>query len=261
MLALAALRLARRAIADQAARAAKADPPYPRSRPRVRSPRRAGRRARSWTGGSPPRTCAAPARPGRRAASGWAGTPRRGFGPPLAAGATPAAGLPRPHPADHRLGVATFVQILGVDGLNLLDLAHTAVFSVLLLGSPSPSGRSRRGRPCSACASCTVGAVTSAPDPAGLPAEPPRTAPSCRSTARTRTASSPGCGRCGRDAGAAQGKRCDLFVLSDTTNPDVRLAELDAWQRARRRCRAASTSSTGGACECETQDSNTQPNQ
>jgi membrane glycosyltransferase len=34
-------------------------------------------------------------------------------------------------------------------------------------------------------------------------------------------------------AATPEGPRCDLFVLSDTTDPDVWLAELDAWQRLR----------------------------
>ena len=40
--------------------------------------------------------------------------------------------------------------------------------------------------------------------------------------------------RCGRTFGAApQSDRFDLFMLSDTTDPDLWLAELDAWQRLR----------------------------
>ena len=96
-------------------------------------------------------------------------------------------------------GVATFVQILGVDGLNLLDLAHTAVFSVLLLWLAQSfwtlaagDGRARH------CASWHGGAAPPPPDPAGLPAEPPRTALIVPIYNEDTAASSPGCGRCGR---------------------------------------------------------------
>ena len=236
VLALAALRLARRAIADQAARAAKADPAAPSIAPvrPLAMPRRTLRSFMDWRLAASTLRRLLPARAPRRV--------RHGGHPETQASARLSLQARRRRLAFLGLillttawGVATFVQILGVDGLNLLDLAHTAVFSIppalarpVLLDARGGDGRARPAPPAPA---------------AGWPRRPTRRAcrrsrrgprSSCRSTTRTRTASSPGCEAMWRGCTTRpEGKRCDLFVLSDTTDPDVWLAEEAAWRRLR----------------------------
>jgi membrane glycosyltransferase len=130
-------------------------------------------------------------------------------------------------------GVSTFVKILGVDGLSPLDLAHTGVFAILMLWLAQSFWTLAAG--------ATVLArrlrLPPAPTPpvvevAGEP--PPRTALVVpiynEDTTRVFAAL-----RAMWEGLAAlpEGERCDLFVLSDTTDPDIWLAEIDAWQEMR----------------------------
>jgi membrane glycosyltransferase len=129
--------------------------------------------------------------------------------------------------------VARFAQILGVDGLSPLDLAHTGVFAILMLWLAQSFWTLAAG--------ATVLArrlrLPPAPTPpvvevAGEP--PPRTALVVpiynEDTTRVFAAL-----RAMWEGLAAlpEGERCDLFVLSDTTDPDIWLAEIDAWQEMR----------------------------
>ena len=235
VLALAALRLARRAIADQAARAAKADPAAPSIAPvrPLAMPRRTLRSFMDWRLAASTLRRLLPARAPRRV--------RHGGHPETQASARLSLQARRRRLAFLGLillttawGVATFVQILGVDGLNLLDLAHTAVFSVLLLWLAQSFWTLAAGTAVLGLRLLHGRGVAPPPDPAGLPTEPPRTAlivpiyneDTYRVFAGLRAMWT------GLQT-LPEGKRCDLFVLSDTTDPDVWLAELDAWQRFR----------------------------
>ena len=177
VLALAALRLARRAIADQAARAAKADPAAPSIAPvrPLAMPRRTLRSFMDWRLAASTLRRLLPARAPRRV--------RHGGHPETQASARLSLQARRRRLAFLGLillttawGVATFVQILGVDGLNLLDLAHTAVFSVLLLWLAQSFWTLAAGTAVLGLRLLHGRAVAPPPDPAGLPAEPPRTA-------------------------------------------------------------------------------------
>ncbi|HET6468139.1 MAG TPA: glycosyltransferase, partial [Geminicoccaceae bacterium] len=132
-------------------------------------------------------------------------------------------------------GTNTFLDVLATDGLSLLDLAHTAVFAVLLLwlaqsfwtlsaGSAVILGRLLRRRD-----------VEPAPAPDNVAA--------VQRTALVMPIYNEGTGRVfeglraiWEDLAAAgpDGQRFDLFILSDTTDPDVWLAEIEAWQDLRR---------------------------
>jgi membrane glycosyltransferase len=235
VVALAALRLARRAIADQAARAAKADPAAPSIAPvrPLAMPRRTLRSFMDWRLAASTLRRLLPARAPRRI--------RHGGQPETQASARLSLQARRRRLAFLVLillttawGVATFVQILGVDGLNLLDLAHTAVFSILLLWLAQSFWTLAAGTAVLGLRLLPGRAAVTPPDPASLPAEPPRTAiivpiyneDTHRVFAGLRSIWT------GLQT-LPEGKRCDLFVLSDTTDPDVWLAELDAWQRFR----------------------------
>jgi membrane glycosyltransferase len=128
-------------------------------------------------------------------------------------------------------GVVSFVEILGVDGLSYLDLTHAAVFAVLLLwlsqsfwtltaGAAVMGGRLLGGRPPS-------------PPPATA-GRPPRAAIVVPIYNEETERVFAGLRATWEDLGAQpQGDRVDLFILSDTTDPDIWLAELAAWQRLR----------------------------
>ena len=128
-------------------------------------------------------------------------------------------------------GVASFVEILGVDGLSYLDLTHTAVFAILLLwlsqsfwtlaaGAAVIGGRLLRARPPS------PPAATSGPLPRVAIVAPIYNEETERVFAGFRAMWD--------DLRAQpQSDRVDLIILSDTTDPDIWLAELDAWQRLR----------------------------
>ena len=129
-------------------------------------------------------------------------------------------------------GVASFVEILGVDGLSYLDLTHTALFSILLLwlsqsfwtlaaGTAVLALRLFRRRPPSAPPLATD----------GPPARVAIVAPIYNEETDRVFA---GFQAMWEDLRTQpQSERVDLIILSDTTDPDIWLAELGAWQRLR----------------------------
>jgi membrane glycosyltransferase len=129
-------------------------------------------------------------------------------------------------------GTNTFLGILSVDGLSVLDLAHTAVFAVLLLwlaqsfwsltaGAGVILGRLWSG-PATPTAPCAADVAPRVALVMPIYNEPPeRIFAGLQAMWEDLTA----------HGGAAE--RFDLFILSDTTDPDVWLAELEAWHRLR----------------------------
>ena len=132
-------------------------------------------------------------------------------------------------------GTSTFLQILATDGLSILDIAHTAVFAVLLLWLAQSFW------------TLSAGAAVMFGADRGARRRPPVLKPSAQLPAGQRAAlvmpvynEDPtrvfaGLRAMWEDLAAAgpQGGRFDLFILSDTTDPDVWLAEIDAWQELR----------------------------
>lgn len=128
-------------------------------------------------------------------------------------------------------GVASFVEILGVDGLSYLDITHTTVFAVLLLWLAQSFWTLAAG------AAVLAHRLIRTPPPTPPPAEPgppPRVALIVPIYNEDTERVFAGLRAMWEDLVAQrQGERVDLFVLSDTTDPDIWLAELDAWQRLR----------------------------
>ena len=131
-------------------------------------------------------------------------------------------------------GVWTLAEILGGRGLNLFDLAHLAVFSLLMLwlsqsfwtlgaGFVVLLQRLARGTPAS-------------PPTMSLDQEGGRVAivmPIYNEATDRVFAGLEAMWQDLRRAAPAD-RRIDLLVLSDTTDPDVWLAEIEAWRRLRR---------------------------
>jgi membrane glycosyltransferase len=128
-------------------------------------------------------------------------------------------------------GVASFVDILGTDGLSYLDLTHSVVFSILLLWLAQSFWTLAAG------AAVLLARLlrTTPPSPPG-PADGavPRVAVIAPIYNEETERVFAGVQAMWEDLQAQPGcQRVDLFVLSDTTDPDIWLAELDAWQRLR----------------------------
>ena len=129
-------------------------------------------------------------------------------------------------------GTNTFLGILSVNGLSLLDLAHTAVFAILLLwlsqsfwslsaGAAVHLGRLWQ-RPAATAVPRTVDVAPRVAIVMPVYNEPPqRVFAGLRAMWEDLVA----------QGGTAD--RFDLFILSDTTDPDIWLAELEAWHRLR----------------------------
>ena len=129
-------------------------------------------------------------------------------------------------------GIASFVEILGVDGLSYLDLTQTAVFSILVLwlaqsfwtlsgGFAVLTARLLRGK---------------APSPPSREhaSRPPRVAIVAPIYNEDTERVFAGFRAMWEDLrGQPHAERVDLIILSDTTDPDIWLAELGAWQRMR----------------------------
>jgi membrane glycosyltransferase len=128
-------------------------------------------------------------------------------------------------------GVATFAEILSTDGLSYLDITHTAIFTILLLwlaqsfwtlaaGAAVLLHRLLRGVP-----------PTPPRSEAGPPPRVAVIAPIYNEDTERVFA---GVQAMWEDLQGRPGaERIDLFVISDTTDPDIWLAELDSWQRLR----------------------------
>ena len=131
-------------------------------------------------------------------------------------------------------GTSTFLQILATDGLSLLDIAHTAVFAILLLWLAQSFWTLSAG------AAVMLGRIFAAR--AGPAPNRPVQLPTGQRTALVMPIYNEdpqrvfaGLRAMWEDLAEAgpQGGRFDLFILSDTTDPDVWLAEIDAWQALR----------------------------
>jgi membrane glycosyltransferase len=133
-------------------------------------------------------------------------------------------------------GTNIFLGLLAVDGLSLLDIAHTAVFAVLLLwlaqsfwtlsaGAGVQLRRiiARHGRATTAAPAATplAGTQRTALVMPIYNEGTDRVLAGLRAMWEDMAAAGPG------------SQRFDLFILSDTTDPDVWLAEIEAWQALR----------------------------
>ncbi|MEK0083635.1 glucans biosynthesis glucosyltransferase MdoH [Benzoatithermus flavus] len=129
-------------------------------------------------------------------------------------------------------GVATFVEILGTDGLSYLDITHTAIFTVLLLWLAQSFWTLAAG---AAVLLARLLRTTPPAPPGSAPAGPlPRVAVIAPIYNEDTERVFAGVQAMWEDLQAQPGSgRVDLFVLSDTTDPDIWLAELDSWQRLR----------------------------
>jgi membrane glycosyltransferase len=125
---------------------------------------------------------------------------------------------------------ASFVQILGVDGLSPLDLAHTAVFVILLVWLAQSFWTLTAGAAVLAMRLLRHwNPITSPSDETAAP--PPRAAIVVPIYNEDTHRVFAGLQAIWTELAAeAEASRCDLFILSDTTDPDIWLAELDAWQ-------------------------------
>ena len=129
--------------------------------------------------------------------------------------------------------MASFVEILGADGLSYLDITQTAVFAVLLLWLSQSfwtlgrrCGRARRAPAARAAAPSPPQPSAAGPLPRVAVIAPIYNEDTERVFAGFRAM--------WEDLRAQpHSERLDLLILSDTTDPDVWLAELDAWQRLR----------------------------
>ena len=130
-------------------------------------------------------------------------------------------------------GVASFVEILGVDGLSYLDLTHTARIldsAALAVAVVLDAGRGcrRPRRP------PVARARRQSPPTAGARGPPPRVAIVAPIYNEETERVFAGFRAMWEDLRAQpQSERVDLIILSDTTDPDIWLAELGAWQRLR----------------------------
>lgn len=124
-------------------------------------------------------------------------------------------------------------QILGVNGLSAVDLAHLAVFSVLVLWLAQSFWTLAAGFVVLFWRWAKGGVpAPPLPDPADSAGRVALVMPIYNEdTERVFS----GLAAMWRDLRrlAPDDRRCDLFVLSDTTDPDIWLAEIEAWRRLR----------------------------
>ena len=129
-------------------------------------------------------------------------------------------------------GVASFVEILGVDGLSYLDITQTVVFAILVLWLAQSFWTLAGGAAVLAARLMARGQVT--PPPTVPAAGLPRVAVIAPIYNEETERVFAGFRAMWEDLRAQpHSERLDLVILSDTTDPDVWLAELDAWQRLR----------------------------
>ncbi|MCL6609640.1 MAG: glucans biosynthesis glucosyltransferase MdoH, partial [Geminicoccaceae bacterium] len=132
-------------------------------------------------------------------------------------------------------GIWILAQILGVNGLSAVDLAHLAVFAVLMLwlaqsfwtlaaGFAVLAARWARGGP----------SPPGLPDPTDAAGRVAIVMPIYNEDTERVFAGLAAMWQDLRRA-APEDRRCDLFVLSDTTDPDIWLAEIEAWRELRQR--------------------------
>ena len=128
--------------------------------------------------------------------------------------------------------IASFVEILGVDGLSYLDLTQTAVFSILVLWLAQSFWTLSGGF---AVLAARLLQRRLPPPPREHAGErPPRVAIIAPIYNEETERVFAGFRAMWEDLRAQpDAERLDLVILSDTTDPDVWLAELDAWQRLR----------------------------
>ncbi|MFO1074303.1 MAG: glucans biosynthesis glucosyltransferase MdoH [Geminicoccaceae bacterium] len=128
-------------------------------------------------------------------------------------------------------GVGTFVEILGVDGLSYLDITQSVVFAILLLWLAQSFWTLAAGA--AVLAKRLLLGHRPAPPPAHA-GPPPRVAVIAPIYNEGTERVFAGLRAMWEDlVQQPQAERIDLFVLSDTTDPDIWLDELDAWQRLR----------------------------
>ncbi|MCS7268506.1 MAG: glucans biosynthesis glucosyltransferase MdoH [Geminicoccaceae bacterium] len=130
-------------------------------------------------------------------------------------------------------GTWTLAQILGVNGLSAVDLAHLGVFSLLMLWLAQSFWTLAAG-----FVVLLLRWLRRRPQPMALP-DPSDAAGRVaivmpiynEDTERVFN----GLLAMWQDLRrtAPEDRRCDLFVLSDTTDPDIWLAEIEAWRRLR----------------------------
>ncbi len=129
--------------------------------------------------------------------------------------------------------VSTFAEVLATNGLSVLDIVHLAVFSVLILwlaqsfwtltaGAGVVLARLLRAKPAS----------TARPDAADLAGRVALVMPVYNEETERVFAGLKAMWLDLRRA-APDDRRFDLLVLSDTTDPDIWLAEIEAWRRLR----------------------------
>ncbi len=130
-------------------------------------------------------------------------------------------------------GVWNLAEILAVNGLSALDLAHLVVFTLLMLWLAQSFWTLAAG-----FAVLAVRRLRGGPRPPGLPAPDDAAGRVAivmpiynEDTARVFA----GLRAMWLDLRrvAPDDRRCDLFVLSDTTDPDIWLAEIEAWRQLR----------------------------
>jgi membrane glycosyltransferase len=129
-------------------------------------------------------------------------------------------------------GVASFVEILGADGLSYLDLTQTAVFSILILWLAQSFWTLAGGA--AVIGTRLLAAKAPAPPAPAAHEGLPRVAVVAPIYNEDTERVFAGLRAMWEDLTAQpQSGRTDLLVLSDTTDPDIWLAELDAWQKLR----------------------------
>ena len=129
-------------------------------------------------------------------------------------------------------GVASFVEILGVDGLSYLDITQSVVFAILLLWLSQSFWTLAGGA--GVLTSRLFGGQAPSPPQPDAAATLPRVAVIAPIYNEDTERVFAGFRAMWEDLRAQpHSERLDLVILSDTTDPDVWLAELDAWQRLR----------------------------
>ncbi|HEX6013031.1 MAG TPA: glucans biosynthesis glucosyltransferase MdoH [Geminicoccaceae bacterium] len=128
-------------------------------------------------------------------------------------------------------GATSFVDILAADGLSYLDLTHTAIFVILLVWLAQSfwtlaAGAAVLGRRLVEASPPSPPPATTGPPPCAALIAPIYNEETERVFAGLQAVWEDVCAQ-------PNGERVDLFILSDTTDPDIWLAELAAWQRLR----------------------------